>query len=66
MIIIVVIKNKNKILENSSFLSEISDTFTGFIGDCKYIYKDNVDKSCIKIYKGKNIKKIYMSFLFLL
>ncbi|HBJ2614722.1 TPA: Eco57I restriction-modification methylase domain-containing protein, partial [Clostridium botulinum] len=50
-------KIKNKILENSSFLSEISDTFTGFIGDCKYIYKDNVDKSCIKIYKGKNIKK---------
>lgn len=50
-------KIKNKILENSRFLSEISDTFTGFIGDCKYIYKDNVDKSCIKIYKGKNIKK---------
>ncbi len=50
-------KIKNKILENSSFLSEISDTFTGFIGDCKNIYKENVDKSYIKIYKGKNIKK---------
>ncbi|BDB01185.1 TaqI-like C-terminal specificity domain-containing protein [Clostridium botulinum] len=50
-------KIKNKILEDSSFLSEISDTFTGFIGDCKNIYKDNIDKSYIKIYKGKNIKK---------
>ncbi|EPY2278464.1 TaqI-like C-terminal specificity domain-containing protein [Clostridium sporogenes] len=50
-------KIKNKILENSSFLSEISDTFTGFIGNCKNIYKDNIDKHCIKIYKGKNIKK---------
>ncbi|MCS4475429.1 hypothetical protein JQ032_06265 [Clostridium botulinum] len=57
LIIMILMKNKNKILENSSFLSEISDTFTGFIGDCKNIYKENVDKSYIKIYKGKNIKK---------
>ncbi len=50
-------KIKNKILENTNFLSEISNTFTGFIGDSKNIYKENVDKSYIKIYKGKNIKK---------
>ncbi|MDU6878239.1 TaqI-like C-terminal specificity domain-containing protein [Clostridium tepidum] len=48
---------KNKILENTNFLSEISNTFTGFIGNSKNIYKENIDNSYIKIYKGKNIKK---------
>ncbi|NFV12319.1 restriction endonuclease [Clostridium sporogenes] len=48
---------KNKILENTNFLSEISNTFTGFIGNSKNIYKENIDKFYSKIYKGKNIKR---------
>ncbi|EJO5347841.1 Eco57I restriction-modification methylase domain-containing protein [Clostridium botulinum] len=58
-------KIKNKILENSIFLSEISDTFTGFIGDSKNMYTNNIDKHHVKIYKGKNIEKfICNSYLY--
>lgn len=53
-------KNKKirEIIENESDpLGDISETFTGFIGDSNKITKNKLSDSQMEIIKGKNIKK---------